>query len=206
MVKFRLIPKDQKFYDLFAADGENLLAAARELEQMILDYDDLEARVERIRVLEHKGDEIDNALEQRLEAAFVTPFDREDIHELSARLDDVCDGIQEVAETFVLYGVKAPTAEAQGLARLLSAQAVELAEALKKIESLKGLDGNLKRIHELENEADGLSRAAIAALFQGGQDTLDVIKWRDIYHALEETIDAAEDAGEVMERMLHKGA
>ncbi len=205
MAKIRLIPKDQKFYDLFAADGENLLAAARELEQMIAAYDTLDERVERIRALEHQGDVIGDQIEDRLERAFVTPFDRGDIHELSGRLDDVCDGIQETAETLVLYGVQQPTPAAQDLARILLAQAVELAEALRRIESLKGLEPHLKRVHQLENEADGLSRSAIAALFQGDQDTLDVIKWRDIYHALEEAIDAAEDAGEVLERMLHKG-
>jgi predicted phosphate transport protein (TIGR00153 family) len=206
MAGFRLIPKDQKFIDLFIADGENLLAAARELEQMLDVYDNLDARVQRIRELEHKGDEIDNELEERLERAFVTPFDREDIHELSARLDDVCDGIQETAETLVLYGVKQPTPAAKELGSLLAAQADELAQALRKIEGLKGLEPHLKRVHELENQADGLSRAAIAALFQDGQEALEVIKWRDIYHALEEAIDAAEDAGEVLERMLHKGS
>ena len=206
MVSFRLIPKDQKFIDLFIADGENLLAAARELESMLSTYDRLDERVETIRRLEHNGDEIDNELEARLEKAFVTPFDREDIHELSARLDDVCDGIQETAETLVIYGVEQPTPAAQELSRILLAQTVELAEALKKIEGLKGLEPHLKRVHELENEADALSRSAIAALFKGGQDALDVIKWRDIYHALEEAIDAAEDAGEILERMLHKGS
>jgi predicted phosphate transport protein (TIGR00153 family) len=206
MAGFRLIPKDQKFIDLFIADGENLLAAARELEQLLSVYDDLDARVQRIRELEHKGDEIDNELEERLERAFVTPFDREDIHELSARLDDVCDGIQETAETLVLYGVKQPTPAAKELGAILSAQAEELAQALRKIEGLKGLEPHLKRVHDLENQADGLSRAAIAALFQDGQEALEVIKWRDIYHALEEAIDAAEDAGEVLERMLHKGS
>lgn len=206
MAGFRLIPKDQKFIDLFIADGENLLAAARELAQMLAVYDDLDARVQRIRDLEHKGDEIDNELEERLERAFVTPFDREDIHELSARLDDVCDGIQETAETLVLYGVKQPTPAARELGAILAAQAEELAQALRKIEGLKGLEPHLKRVHDLENQADGLSRAAIAALFQDGQEALEVIKWRDIYHALEEAIDAAEDAGEVLERMLHKGS
>ena len=206
MVSFRLIPKDQKFFDLFVADGDNLLAAAQELEAMFANYDRLEERVAKIRELEHAGDEIGAALSERLERAFVTPFDREDIHELTVRLDDVVDGIQEVAETLVIYGVTMPTQEARDLSKLLSGQAVELAAALQKLESLKGLEPHLRAIHELENQADGLSRAAIAGLFKGGHDTLDVIKWRDIYHALEETIDAAEDAGEVMERMFHKGA
>jgi uncharacterized protein len=206
MVSFRLIPRDQKFFDLFVADGDNLLAAAQELEALFANYDQLDERVAKIRALEHAGDEIDEALNERLERAFVTPFDREDIHELSVRLDDVVDGIQEIAETMVIYGVTMPTPEARDMAKLLSGQAVELAAALKKLEGLKGLEPHLRTIHQLENQADGLSRTAIAGLFKGGHETLDVIKWRDIYHALEETIDAAEDAGEVMERMVHKGA
>jgi uncharacterized protein len=205
VVTLRLIPKDEKFFDLFAADGDNLVKAAHELEEMVRIYDALDDRVARIRALEHAGDVIDEALEERLERAFVTPFDREDIHELTVRLDDVVDGIQEVAETFVIYGVTTPTEEARQLARLLDEQAVEIAAALKKLEGLKGLEPHLKAIHELENQADGLSRAAIARLFRGEFETLDVIKWRDIYIALEEAIDAGEDAGEIMERMLHKG-
>ena len=206
MVSFRLIPRDQKFFDLFTADGDNLLEAARELEGMLQTYDHLDERVARIRALEHAGDEIDSQLEDRLERAFITPFDREDIHELSVRLDDVVDGIQEVAEALVIYGVDQPTPESRDLAGILSGQAVQLAEALRKLEGLKGLEPHLREVHVLENQADGVSRAAIARLFSGGQDALEVIKWRDIYHALEEAIDAAEDAAEVIERMLHKGA
>lgn len=206
MVTLRLIPKDEKFFDLFTADGDNLVKAAAELEEMVRVYDALDDRVARIRTLEHAGDEIDEALEERLERAFVTPFDREDIHELTVRLDDVVDGIQEVAETLVIYGVTQPTDEARQLAKLLSDQAVEIAAALRNLEGLKGLEPHLKAIHDLENQADGLSRSAIARLFRGEFETLDVIKWRDIYNALEEAIDAGEDAGEVMERMLHKGA
>jgi uncharacterized protein Yka (UPF0111/DUF47 family) len=186
MSSFRLIPKDVKFFDLFIADGENLELAARRLEELVVSYDRLEERVAEIRVLEHRGDEIDAELNERLEKAFVTPFDREDIHELTVRIDDVVDSIQEVAETFVIYGVEKPTDEARRLAGILAAQA--------------------SQIDELENEADGLSRAAIGALFHEGADPLYVIKWRDVYNELEEAIDAAEDAGEIIERMIHKAA
>lgn len=206
MSSFRLIPKDVKFFDLFIADGENLELAARRLEELVVSYDRLEERVAEIRVLEHRGDEIDAELNERLEKAFVTPFDREDIHELTVRIDDVVDSIQEVAETFVIYGVERPTDEARRLAGILAAQASQIAQALRKIEGLKGLDPHLAQIHELENEADGLSRAAIGALFHEGADPLYVIKWRDVYNELEEAIDAAEDAGEIIERMIHKAA
>jgi len=206
MSSFRLIPKDVKFFDLFIADGENLELAARRLEELVVSYDRLEERVAEIRVLEHRGDEIDAELNERLEKAFITPFDREDIHELAVRIDDVVDSIQEVAETFVIYGVEKPTDEARRLAGILAAQASQIAQALRKIEGLKGLDPHLAQIHELENEADGLSRAAIGALFHEGADPLYVIKWRDVYNELEEAIDAAEDAGEIIERMIHKAA
>lgn len=206
MSSFRLIPKDVKFFDLFIADGENLELAARRLEELVVSYDRLEERVAEIRVLEHRGDEIDAELNERLEKAFVTPFDREDIHELAVRIDDVVDSIQEVAETFVIYGVEKPTDEARRLAGILAAQASQIAQALRKLEGLKGLDPHLAQIHELENEADGLSRAAIGALFHEGADPLYVIKWRDVYNELEEAIDAAEDAGEIIERMIHKAA
>lgn len=202
----RIIPKDVKFQDLFVQDGENMLAAARRLEEMIEVYDRLDERVAEIRVLEHRGDEIDTEVEVRLDRAFITPFDREDIHDLVSRIDDVVDGIQEVAETFIIYGVDATTDDARRLAAILSAQASQLNAAIAKLETLKGLEPNLREIHDLENEADGLSRAAVARLFQDDPDPLNVIKWRDIYIALENTIDAAEDAGEVIERIIAKTA
>jgi hypothetical protein len=202
----RLIPKDERFQELFVDDGRNMLEAARKLEEMIVAYDRLEERVAEIRVLEHRGDELDEEVEVRLDRAFITPFDRADIHDLVVGIDDVVDGIQEVAETFVIYNVDQPTDDARRLAAILSAQAFQLNEAIAKLETLKGIQPHLKEIHELENEADGLSRAAVARLFRDNPDPLNVIKWRDIYLALENTIDAAEDAGEVIERIVAKTA
>jgi uncharacterized protein len=203
---FRLLPKDVRFFELFVQDGENLEAAARALHELLADYDELDSRIETIQRLEKTGDEIDREITRRLEDAFVTPFDREDIHELTVRLDDVVDGIQATAETLVIYGIDAPTDEARELARLLAAQSVELLAALRKLDGLKGLEPHLERVHELEHEADGLSRAAVGRLFRGGTEPLEVIKWRDIYRELENAIDAAEDAAEAIERMFHKAS
>lgn len=202
----RLIPRDERFQELFVEDGRNMLEAARRLEEMIGLYDRLDERVAEIRVLEHRGDEIDTEVEVRLDRAFITPFDREDIHDLVSRVDDIVDGIQEVAETFVIYDVAAPTEDARVLAGILSAQAHQLNEAIAKLDTLKGIEANIKQVHDLENEADGLSRAAVARLFHGGAEAIEVIKWRDIYMALENTIDAAEDAVEVIERIVAKNA
>ena len=202
---FRLIPKDVKFYDLFVADGDNLALAADRLSEMVDRFDRLDERVTEIQALEKRGDEVDEEINRRLDDAFVTPFDREDIHELVVRLDDVVDIIQAVAETFVIYDVKEPTPEARRLAAILKEQGVELAAAMRKLNGMKDLNGHLEQIHELEHEADGLSRAAVGRLFRDSHDAIEVIKWRDLYASLESAIDAAEDAGEAIERMQHKG-
>jgi predicted phosphate transport protein (TIGR00153 family) len=201
---FRLLPKDVRFFDLFVADGENLQAAASRLHQMMTTYEDIDAHVVEIQRLEKAGDVIDREISQRLEDAFITPFDREDIHELTVRLDDVVDGIQAVAETLVIYDIRQPTEEARGLTRILSEQSVELLAALRKLDGLKDVSGHLAMVHDLEHEADGLSRAAIGRLFRGETEAIEVIKWRDLYQLLEDAIDAAEDAAEAIERMFHK--
>jgi predicted phosphate transport protein (TIGR00153 family) len=203
-MSFRLLPKDVRFFDLFTADGENLHAAAHALHEMVTNYDRLDERVTEIQRLEKVGDDIDRQITRRMEDAFVTPFDREDIHELTVRLDDVVDGIQATAETFIIYGIDRPTEEARELSRILAAQSVELLAALRKLDGLKDLDSHLELVHDLEHEADGISRAAVARLFRDELDTLDVLKWRDLYRELENAIDAAEDAAEAIERMFHK--
>jgi uncharacterized protein len=202
----RLIPQDARFYELFETDADNLAEAARQLAEMVDQFDRLDQRVIAIQALEKRGDGIDREITRRLENAFVTPFDREDIHELSSRLDDVVDFVQAIAETLVVYDVRQPTDECRRLARILAEQGVELASALHALRSRKGVTEHLDRVHDLEHEADGLSRAAVGRLFRERQDPLDVIKWRDLYSQLEDGIDAAEDAAEAVERMLHKAS
>jgi predicted phosphate transport protein (TIGR00153 family) len=201
----RLIPKDEKFFELFIKDGEIMLESARKLEALVTTYDRLEERLTEIQALEKQGDRVDDEIAARLERSFITPFDREDIHELTIHLDDVIDGIQSSAETFLIYGVKEPTEEARQLVGIIVGQSSQLLEALTKLEkNKKDLAGHLTMIHDLEHQADGLSRAAIGRLFREETNALEVIKLRGLYLALEETIDAAEDAGEVIERILAK--
>jgi predicted phosphate transport protein (TIGR00153 family) len=201
----RLIPRDEKFFDLFVQDGENLLEAARKLESLVSSYDRLDERIAEIQALEKRGDQIDDEVLLRLERSFTTPYDREDIHALVSFLDDVVDGIQGAAETFVIYGIDRPTDETRQMVGILVGQAVELLAALAKLEKGEGLTPHLETVHELEHKADALSRAAIGRLFRDRLDPLEVIKFRDLYSTLEESIDAAEDAAEVIERIIAKG-
>jgi uncharacterized protein len=197
------IPRDERFFELFNQFAAYLLDAARKLEAMITEYDRLDERVAEIRVIEHEADVVDVEIGVRLERAFMTPFDRSDIHELSSRLDDIVDNIQEAAEGFLIYHVDQPTPPAQRLAGILSAQAAQLGQAIGRLDSLRDLEPLLKEVHELENEADGLSRSAIAALFEQ-PDAMLALKLREVYAILEEAIDSAEDAGEVIERIIAK--
>ena len=108
-MRLRLIPREERFFDLFVEDAVNVLAGARQLEAMLRTYDQPETRAAEIRATEHRGDEISHDIGHRLEATFVTPFDREDIYALISALDDVLDLIEETADTFVLYRIEAPT-------------------------------------------------------------------------------------------------
>ena len=201
----RLIPKDEKFYDLFITDGENMLEAAPQAR----------GDGQQLRPAPRAGRRDPGAREagrrsrprgraRGCERSFITPFDREDIHELVVHLDDVVDGIQATAETFMIYGSRSPTTASSSSSGSSTGQAVQLLEALTKLESRQGHRAPPPAVHDLEHKADALSRAAIGRLFEGGMDPLEVIKLRDLYTALEDTIDAAEDAAEVIERILAK--
>jgi len=198
----RLIPRDEKFFGLFEQDGDLILEAARKLEDLVTSYDRLDERIEEIHAIEKRGDAIDDEVILRLERSFTTPFEREDMHELVNHLDDVLDGIYGAAETFKIYGITAPTDEAREMVGIIVAQAAQLGEALRKLESGKDITPHLRSVQELESRADQLSRSAIGRLFKGDIDALEVIRLRELYSELEETIDAAEDAADVIERIL----
>jgi hypothetical protein len=201
---FRLLPRSVHFFDLFTSHADNLAHVAGRLAEMVEQFDRLEERVAEIQALEKRGDEIDREIERQLENAFLTPFDREDIHELTVKLDDIVDVVQAAAELLVIYDVHQPTAEFRRLTSILAEQTQELAAATRGLDKRKGLLRHLEAVHRLEHEADGLSRAALARLFRERMDPLDVLKWRDLYREIENAIDAGEDAAETIERMLHK--
>ena len=205
-MRLRLIPREERFFDLFAEDAANVLAAARLLEAMLRTYDAPQQRADEIRTAEHRGDEISHDIGHRLERTFVTPFDREDIHGLISALDDVLDLIEEVADTFILYRIDAPTAVAVQQAAIVVRQCEQLHEALLHLRGFKGLEPYWIEVHRLENEGDQLARNAIAALFAGGAEPLEVIRWKEIYSLLEQTIDKCEDVANIIERITIKQA
>ncbi|MEO5704373.1 MAG: DUF47 family protein [Candidatus Limnocylindrales bacterium] len=205
-MRLSLIPREERFYDMFAEDAANVLSAARLFEAMLRSYDQPEARAAEIRDLEHRGDEMSHEIGRKLESTFVTPFDREDIHALISALDDVIDFIEEAADTFILYRVEAPTAVAIEQAVIIVRQCEQLVEALNNLRGFKGLEKYWIEVHRLENEGDQLARKAIADLFSGGGHPIELIKWKEIYGLLEQTIDKAEDVANIIERITIKHA
>jgi hypothetical protein len=205
-LRLRLIPREERFFDLFVEDVANVLGAARLLEAMLRSYENVEQQAGEIRTAEHRGDEISHDIGRRLEATFVTPFDREDIHGLISALDDVLDYIEETADTFVLYRIAAPTAVAVELSAIIVRQCEQLHEALSHLRGFKDLEKYWIEVHRLENEGDLIGRQAIAGLFDNNGDAIEIIKWRKIYNVLEDTIDKCEDVANIIERIFVKHA
>ena len=205
-MRLPLIPREERFYDMFVEDAANMLAAARTLESFFTTYEDRERIAAQLRDLEHRGDQLSHEIGHKLEATFVTPFDREDIHALINRLDDIVDLIEEVADTCILYHITEPTEPARAQAAIITKQCIQLREALSHLRRFRNLDKYWIEIHRLENDGDQVTRQAVASLFRDGTDPLDVVKWKDVYDLLENTIDACEDAANVIERIVVKHA
>jgi hypothetical protein len=205
-MRLPLIPREEKFFDMFVEDSRNVLAAARLLEQFFRNYDERERIASQLRDAEHHGDQLSHEIGHKLESTFVTPFDREDIHALISRLDDILDLIEEVADTCILYSIDAPTETVARQAELIVLQVEQITDALTHLRGFKGLERYWIEVHRLENEGDRIARRAVADLFTNGQDPVEIIKWKDVYSLLEEAIDTCEDAANVIERIVVKHA
>lgn len=205
-MRIPLIPREEKFFELFIEDATNVVAAARMLQELFQSYDQRERIASELRDVERRGDALSHDIGQRLEHTFVTPFDREDIHQLISRLDDVIDFIEEVADTCILYKIDGPTPTAHEQAEVIVRQCEEILSALEKLQGFRDISPHWIEIHRLENEGDRISRKAIADLFADGNDPIEIIKWKDLYGLLEDTIDACEDTANVIERIVVKHA
>jgi predicted phosphate transport protein (TIGR00153 family) len=204
----RIIPRDAKFFDMFADMANNLTEGARVLMNILKDYDleGVAAEVRRIKDIEHRGDEMTHNLMKKLNQTFITPFDREDIHKLASSIDDVLDLINAAGERMVLYKIENPPPPAAQLASLIVRQSEELAKAVSLLEKHDHVLDHCVEINRLENEADQISRAAIANLFEHEKDPITLIKFKELYEVLETATDKAEDAANVLEAVVLKSA
>ena len=200
------IPRERRFYDLFEQQAATIVRSAGLLERALTDAADLLACQREIKGLEHQGDEITHEIVLTLNRTFVTPFDHEDIYALASGLDDILDYIEEVADTANLYGITTIPQHARELARLLAQAVAQLEQAIRKLESGKGIDEHSAEVHRLEDVGDSTSRRAIAELFRNQHPPLEVIKLKDLYGLLEDALDRCETVANVLEGIATKNA
>jgi predicted phosphate transport protein (TIGR00153 family) len=204
--RFRLIPREESFYDLFVNQAEILVQGAELLQDLVTNWDNVEAKARRLHDFEHELDEVTHEVMRRLNTTFVTPLDREDIHELGSSMDEVMDHMDAAADLLVLHKIEKPLPEMQAQADLLQRACVTTLEAMKTLPQFDELQGHGVEINRLENEADRVYRRGIADLFSGDFKAMDVLKWKDIIDELEAAMDEVEDVANTLEGIALKQA
>ena len=204
---FNLIPKEVRFFDYFEAQSQQIIKAGALLSELVHDFGDARAKAFAIKEVEHAGDQITHEIVKRLNTTFITPIDREDIHDLATRLDDVLDFIEAVAERLVTYRIKEPTSACRALADLIVAQIAAMDRCIHALRTMDpGFHEHAVEVNRLENRADVLLRETLAAMFEEQPDPIEVIKWKEIYETLEIVTDRCEDVANVIEGIILKMA
>jgi uncharacterized protein len=204
---FSLIPREEKFFDLFEQQVKSLDEAGKVFLELAKDWNDKHPGIGRLRDLEHECDITTHEIMDMLNRTFVTPFDREDIHALAKELDDVVDIIQAVSERMLLFKITGISDDLIELAKTLEEAVSNVAKVVTSIRQLNRprriLDYCIE-INRLENRGDRTSERAIGNLFQGNHDPMEVIKWKEIYDATESAIDKCEDIANIIEGIVVK--
>lgn len=201
----RLMPREGNFFELFNAHAERIVEGSRELAAMITTFTDLEKHAEYIDAAERAADKITHEAITLLHKTFITPFDREQIHQLITRMDDILDLTQDVAESVVLYDIRKITPEARQLAEICQMCCERVRTAVSLLKNVKDTEAILKTCQEidrLESDADRVMRAAMSKLFRDESDIKQLIKMRTIYELLEHITDRCEDVANIIEGIV----
>ena len=208
-MSFSLIPRETKFFDMFDEAVGIMTRASAKFLTMVTEFTDLTARSNELKHLENACDDVVERIIMALDSSFITPFDREDIHALATRLDDVLDNMEETAHRLEAFQLSRPSEPAVEMTRLIKDCCVHLDKAIRLCRNMKNVEeiqGHLKEIGRLENEADTIYRDSDSALFANPPDILMLIKWRELYGWLEETVDACKDVAMVVSEIVIKGS
>ena len=207
MPKFSVMPKEGKFFKLFAESARNTVDVSQKLKDLIYSWDNLEDRVAGISDLEHKGDNITHEIITESRRTFLTPFDREDITSLAQSLDDVTDFIHSAADFILIYRIEQPTQRAKELSDVIVSSTLEMQKAIGLLTNQIDQTQILKHcveINRMENEADIIYRTALVELFANTTDEKLLIKWREIYENMETVTDKCEDVANALEALALK--
>lgn len=202
-----LIPKDEKFFELFELQAKHNAEAAAAFKDLAMHWSPESPNLEKLRDIEHEADITTHEIIDKLNRTFITPFDREDIHELATEMDDVVDLVQSISARMKLYHVTHSSEDLVQLADILSQATNNIAKAvteLKNEKSTRRLLDYCIEVNRLENAGDHLLGIAISKLFSGQPDPVEVIKWKEIYETIEAAIDKCEDIANTIEGILVK--
>ncbi len=202
----RLIPRESKFFEMFAELSRNITEGARLLQDILQHSREADSRVQQLQEIEHRADDITHSIITKLNQSFITPFDREDIHRLASSLDDVLDFVNAAAVRLNMYRIVDPPPASAELAGLIVQQSEELARGVSLLQNNQNVLAHCVEVNRLENEADRVSRKAIAELFEREKDPIQLIKNKELYEVLENATDKAEDAANVLEGVALKSA
>ena len=203
----RLLPREEKFYGLFLKQVEIISHAARLLlEGVRAGNARMAVAATEIAVLEHKGDEVIHEVFTRLNQTFITPIDPEDIHSISAALDNVLDGIEDTSHRLVSYRINPIPEVMVNLSGIVAKCSTSLMAAFEALEKNGPIMEHCIEINRLENEGDLISRAAVADLFRKQKDPITLIKLKEVYEFLENTIDRFEDVADVLQNVAVKNS
>ncbi len=203
----KLFTKEEKFFKIFSEMSQHILEAAGILSQMLGDPGgDILGSSAKIKDLEHKGDHLTHRVIDELNKTFITPIDREDIHDLSTALDDVLDLIDSTSTRIVLFQIKETIVGMPEMAAVLLSQVREIAAAVAKLQDNDHVIKRCIEINRLENDADRIFQSAMAGLFDNVKDAIEVIKRKEIIETLEHATDKAEDVANVLESIMVKNA
>jgi hypothetical protein len=207
LIRIGFGPGSGELFALLARAGENAVETARAAERRFSEFPSSSVSQDDVKALEHAGDAIVSDLLRCINAQFVTPYDRQDLVTLAFAIDEVPDKIENASELLGLYGVHSPTRQSIELCGLLVRATAELATLLGRLRGLRGSAPEIRTIKAIEDEADTVARAARASLFRDERiDPVLVIRWKDIYEALEEAVDACDTAAHRIGNILVKSA
>jgi hypothetical protein len=167
-------------------------------------FDRLEERAKQLKDVEHRADLVTHELFERLNRTFITPLEREDIHDLASGLDDVVDAAEAIGSRLLLFRITSSRPEAVRMTAILVECARQIAQAVENLKNLQNIMSFSIEINRLENEADGISRQVVADLFTGQHEILDVMRWKEIYGRLENAADKCEDVANTIESIVIK--
>jgi predicted phosphate transport protein (TIGR00153 family) len=204
---FNLLPRDAAFFDMFEKLAQHGANGAKYLLELSVEFSSAGGAIQRIRTEEHAADELTHQALDHLDQTFITPFDREDIHQLVGRLDDIIDEIDALAKRFAMYHVDRVEPLFQKQAQVLVDATTAINEAVQRLHKarrLAELNPQLIEIHRLENVGDDNHQIAVSRLFKGAVDALEVIKWMDLFGRIEQAIDRCDDVGDTLERIVLK--